>query len=152
MARIPAGALTTGRLAASAGVSADSIRHYEKLGLLAKPLRTASGYRLYTAECVARVAIIRSAVKAGFSLRELAGIFKERDAGGAPCRRVADLASEKIAALENRILELTQLRDWLSSTVNTWEKRLRQTRPGKQARLLESLNHQPAAPLKRKQQ
>src|SRR5579863_2412527 len=139
--RLPVGALTTGRLAAATGVSADTIRHYEELGLLAKPIRTDSGYRLYTAECVPRVAIIRCALKAGFSLRELAGIFKERDAGGAPCRRVAALATEKIDGLEKKILELTQLHDWLLGTVDRWETRLRQTPPGKRAHLLESLEN-----------
>lgn len=148
--RLPAGALTTGRLASATGVSADTIRHYEKLGLLPKPLRTASGYRLFTSECVTRVAIIRSAVRAGFSLQELAGIFKERDAGGAPCRRVAALASEKIAGLEKKILELTELRNWLSSTVDQWEKRLRRTPPGRPARLLESLRYGPGGALERK--
>ncbi len=146
MAKLPVGALTTGRLAAAAGVSADTIRHYEELGLLARPLRTGSGYRLYTAECVTRVAIIRRAVKAGFSLRELAGIFKERDAGGAPCRRVAALAAEKIDALEKRILQLAQLRDWLSGTVDRWDKQLRHTPPGHRAHLLESLAIGPECP------
>jgi DNA-binding transcriptional MerR regulator len=78
------GALTSGQLGASASVSPDTIRHYEKLGLLVKPVRTEGGYRLYPAEALQSVRTVRSALKAGFSLAELAEIFKERDAGGAP--------------------------------------------------------------------
>jgi DNA-binding transcriptional MerR regulator len=65
------------------------IRHYEKLGLLKKAVRSDGGYRLYDTTAVTRVQTIRCAVKAGFSLAELSGIFRERDEGGAPCHRVA---------------------------------------------------------------
>jgi DNA-binding transcriptional MerR regulator len=133
------GALTSGQLGAAAGVSADTIRHYEKLGLLAKPLRTAGGYRLFPSSALLRVQTIRSALKAGFGLTELAGIFRERDAGGAPCRRVASMASGKIAALDRQIAELTELRNWLSTTVANWNARLERTPSGDRAGLLESL-------------
>jgi DNA-binding transcriptional MerR regulator len=133
------GVLTTGQLGAAAGVSADTIRHYEKLGLFAKPLRTEGGYRLYPSHAMLRLQTIRSALKAGFSLTELGGIFRERDAGGTPCRRVAGMASQKITALDRQIAELTELRDWLSTTVRDWNKRLEQTPSGRRAGLLESL-------------
>src|SRR5580658_7961822 len=57
--------LTTGQLGAATGVSADTIRHYEKLGLLEKAVRSDGGYRLYDPSVVTRVQTIRSAVKAG---------------------------------------------------------------------------------------
>ncbi len=72
--------LTTGHLGAATGVSADTIRHYEKLGLL-MACRSDGGYRLYDPSAIIRVQTIRSAVKAGFTLAELSGIFRERDAG-----------------------------------------------------------------------
>lgn len=125
------GPYTSGELASLSNVSADTIRHYEKLGLLAKPLRTRGGYRLYPAEAQLRIRTIRSALKAGFSLSELAEIFKERDSGGAPCRRVAALASQKIEALESQIVELTGLRDWLKTTLGGWQQTLAQTAPGR---------------------
>lgn len=150
MRRIPKGAFTSGRLGAAAGVSPDTIRHYEKLGLLAKPLRTGSGYRLYPVSTVSRVATIRSALKAGFSLHELAGIFKERDGGGAPCRRVAAMAAEKVAGLDQQIAELNELRGWLSATLEQWEKRLDRTAPGEPARLLETLTTTERGPRTRK--
>ncbi|MGD0158641.1 MAG: heavy metal-responsive transcriptional regulator [Terracidiphilus sp.] len=135
-------ALTSGQLGAAAGVSADTIRHYEKLGLLAKPMRTDGGYRLYPSSALLRVQTIRSALKAGFGLTELTGIFRERDTGGAPCRRVANMASDKIKALDRQIAELTELRDWLSATVAEWNARLERTLSGKRAGLLESLAFQ----------
>jgi DNA-binding transcriptional MerR regulator len=135
----PNGALTSGQLGAAAGVSADSIRHYEKLGLLAKPTRTEGGYRLYPSSSLLRVQTIRSSLKAGFSLTELAGIFRERDAGGTPCPRVASMAADKITALDRQIAELTELRNWLSTTVANWNAQLERTPSGKRAGLLESL-------------
>lgn len=131
--------LTSGELGSAAGVSPDTIRHYEKLGLLAKPIRTEGGYRLYPADALSRVLTIRSALRAGFSLAELAGVFKERAAGGVPCQRVAAMASEKVQALDEQIRELTELRAWLTDTVRDWQKRLERTPSGQPARLLESL-------------
>jgi DNA-binding transcriptional MerR regulator len=133
------GPYRSGELAALSGVSADTIRHYEKLGLLAKPIRSQGGYRLYPSEAPARVQTIRSGLKAGFSLAELAEFFKERDAGGAPCKRVAALAARKIEAIEAQIVELTELRDWLRATLGDWQETLSRTPPGRPARLLESL-------------
>jgi DNA-binding transcriptional MerR regulator len=137
--------LTTGQLGAATGVSADTIRHYEKLGLLKKAVRSDGGYRLYGSNAIPRVQTIRSAVKAGFSLAELSGIFQERDAGGVPCQRVAGMAAEKVDSLEKQIRELIELKDWLVSTVNAWHKRLEHMPPGKLAGLLESLRQEPIA-------
>ena len=133
------GVFTSGQLGKAAGLSADAIRHYEKLGLLARPLRSEGGYRLYPHGALHRVLTIRKALKAGFSLAELAGIFKERDSGGAPCRRVAMLAQEKISSINNQISDLTALRSWLAETVKVWNIRLEATAPGTRAGLLESL-------------
>jgi DNA-binding transcriptional MerR regulator len=131
--------LTTGQLGAATGVSADTIRHYEKLGLLKKAARSEGGYRLYEPSTIVRVQTIRSAVKAGFSLAELSGIFRERDAGGAPCHRVAALAADKVESLEQQIRELIELKDWLVSILDAWQKRLEHTPAGNQAGLLDSL-------------
>jgi MerR family transcriptional regulator, mercuric resistance operon regulatory protein len=136
------GPYTSGELAALLGVSADTIRHYERLGLLAKPARTEGGYRQYPAETQVRVQTVRCAVKAGFGLKELADIFKERDAGGAPCQRVAGMASEKIKALKAQIAELTKLHKWLVTTRDEWRRTLNRTPPGQPAGLLESLTMQ----------
>jgi DNA-binding transcriptional MerR regulator len=132
-------ALRSGEVANATGLSSDTLRHYEKLGLLAAPMRSQKGYRLYPPETVARVQMIRSAVRVGFSLAELVGVFKERRAGGAPCRKVAQMAAEHIEALNQKILELTQLREWFATTLENWESRLKTLKPGERASLLESL-------------
>lgn len=127
-------------MAALSGVSADTIRHYEKLGLIPKPVRTEGGYRLYhPIESPACVQVIRSALEAGFSLKELAAIFKGRDGGGAPCKRVAKLAALKVEVLEEQIIELTRLRDWLRTVLGEWRRTLAQTPAGRPSGLLESL-------------
>jgi DNA-binding transcriptional MerR regulator len=132
-------ALRSGEVAKTTGVSSDTLRHYEKLGLLPAPVRSQGGYRLYPADTVALVQMIRSAVRVGFSLAQLADVLKERRVGGAPCRKVAQLAAEHIEALNQKIVDLTQLRDWLTATVEDWESRLTMLNAGERASLLESL-------------
>jgi len=131
--------LKSGELARAACVSQDTLSHYEKLGLLPKPLRSPSGYRLYPPEMLLRVQMIRSAVRAGFSLPELAEVLKERRAGGAPCRKVAELGAEHLETLNRKIHDLTRLRDWLAATLQSWESRLQTLQRGERAAFLESL-------------
>src|SRR5690348_2320022 len=92
------------------GVSTDSLRHYERLGLLARAPRTAAGYRRHPPATVGRVQLIQRALAVGFSLRELAEVLTACAADRAPCRRVQRLVEERLAALERRIAELTALR------------------------------------------
>jgi DNA-binding transcriptional MerR regulator len=87
-------------LARLAGVSTDTLRYYERLRLLPAAPRSASGYRLYPAQALDRVRVIRGALAIGFSVRELTAILAERDRGGAPCQWVLVLAREKLPAVE----------------------------------------------------
>jgi DNA-binding transcriptional MerR regulator len=87
--------------------------------------------------------MIRAGLSIGFSVSELADIFRERNSGGAPCRRVRRLASEKLAILEKRLRELQSWRRELRSTLFVWDRILANTRRGKQARLLEKLATHP---------
>ena len=80
--------LSAGQLARLSFVSTDSLRHYERVGVLPKPRRTPAGYRQYPPEAVARVRMIRRALALGFTLRELARVLRVREKGGAPCREV----------------------------------------------------------------
>lgn len=131
--------LQSGELARSAGVSPDTLRHYERLGILKEPPRTNAGYRLYSADALSRVLLIRNALAVGFTLDELTSILRVRDSGGAPCRHVAELAHEKVSQLDKQIDQLIQLRDSLKMTVKEWERRLKKTPNGTPAGLLESL-------------
>lgn len=128
----------SGELARSAGVSADTIRYYERSHLLPPAPRSASGYRLFPPDALNRVRLIRSALGMGFSVRELAAVLRERDRGAAPCRRVRKLVASKLLALEARLRELQLWRGELHRTLAQWDRLLRQTPRGRQARLLES--------------
>jgi DNA-binding transcriptional MerR regulator len=131
-------------LARASGVSTDTLRHYERLGLLAGTTRTASGYRRYPPGMVARVQVIQRALAIGFSLKELAGAFGQRERGGVPCQRVRALVGERLTALENRLRDLTALRDEMRGLVHEWEARLAATPKGQRARLLDMLIGHPA--------
>lgn len=131
--------LQSGELARSAGVSPDTLRHYERLGVLKEPPRTEAGYRLYPPDALSRVLLIRNALAVGFSLDELTRILRLRDSDQAPCREVAEMAQEKVSALDLQIEQLIDLRDSLKLTVKKWERRLKKIPAGTRAGLLESL-------------
>ena len=128
-----------GEVAALVGVSVDTVRHYERCGLLKKAPRTTAGYRMYSIDTVVRIRIIRSALAVGFTIAELSGIFKSRNAGGAPCREVRSMAGLKLKHLEDHIQDMQSLRGDLQRIIDRWNEMLRTTSHGQQARLLETL-------------
>jgi DNA-binding transcriptional MerR regulator len=134
---------SSGELADSAGVSRDTLRHYERKGVLARPLRGQNGYRKYPPEALQRVQLIRRALSVGFTLDELAKVLKVRDAGGAPCEEVRRIATQKLFAVQDQLRELTALRDDLQETLKDWDMRLAHRANGKRANLLESLSVHP---------
>lgn len=134
------GALSSGELADLAGVSRDTLRHYERKGVLPRPRRGHNAYRQYPPEALQRVQLVRRALSVGFTLDELAKVLKVRDAGGAPCEEVRRLAAQKLLNVEDQLRELTELRDDLQKTLKDWDTRLARRARGKQANLLESLS------------
>ncbi|HXY06414.1 MAG TPA: heavy metal-responsive transcriptional regulator [Terriglobales bacterium] len=133
--------MQSGELSRLTGVSADTLRHYERLGVLPKPPRTNGGYRNYPATSLQRVHLVQSALKVGFSLPELATILKMRDRGEAPCQRVRAMAGRKLQDLKQQIGDLQKMRDQLERILKDWDAQLARTGKGKQARLLETLPH-----------
>jgi DNA-binding transcriptional MerR regulator len=131
--------LRSGEVARLAGVSTDTLRHYERKGVLAAPRRSPNGYREYSAEALERVRLVRRALSVGFTLDELARILKQRDSGRVPCRAVRDLAALKLAEIEERLTEMAAVREELRKTIKDWDRRLSGTAEGRQARLLEAL-------------
>src|ERR1043166_8680202 len=109
--------LSSGKLADLAGVSRDTLRHYERKGVLPRPLRGHNGYRRYPPEALQRVQLVRRALSVGFTIDELARVRKVRDAGGAPCEEVRRLAAEKLLNVQAQLRELTELRDELHKTL-----------------------------------
>ena len=136
--------LTPSQVARATGVSADTLRHYERRGLLAPPARTGAGYRRYPQSTVARVELIQRALVIGFSLKELGQVLAERDRGGAPCRKVLGLVKDRLASLEQRLDELIALRGELVALIGDWERRLAGIPSGRPARLLDDLAKRPA--------
>src|ERR1043166_3399732 len=99
--------LRSGDLAKAAGVSPDTIRHYDRIGVLPRASRSESGYRIYPATAVERVLVVQRALRIGFTLAELAEVLKARDAGGAPCHRGDELAQGKLKGIAPDIEGLT---------------------------------------------
>ena len=128
----------SGELARLAGVSTDTLRYYERRHLLPVAPRSASGYRLFPPDAVARLRLIRAALSIGFSVSELTAIFGERDSGGAPCSRVRALAADKLAAIEEQLRDLRSRRRELKTTLAEWDRLLGQTPRGHRAGLLEA--------------
>jgi DNA-binding transcriptional MerR regulator len=135
-------AYRSGELAKLTGVSTDTLRHYERKGVLPPPARADNGYRVYPAEALPRVRLIRRALAIGFTLEELGPILSMRDHGRAPCRSVRALAAAKLEALEEQIRDLTLLRDELEEALHAWDVRLAATPEGAPAGLLEGLGRQ----------
>lgn len=138
--------LNSGELAKAVGVSTDTLRHYERKGVLTQPQRGRNGYRKYPASALDRVRLVRRALAVGFTLDELAGILRVRDGGGAPCHEVRALAASKLAQVETQLNDLTALRDELRTTLQDWDGRLKRKPTGVRANLLESLgSHESSA-------
>lgn len=129
-----------GELAQAAGVSCDTLRHYERKGVIARPRRAANGYRLYGAETLERIQTVRRALALGFTLDELARLFRERDKGNLPCRAARDLAVAKLAELEWHLAEMLALRQTLRAITRDWDARLAEIENGAPARLLETVS------------
>jgi len=137
-------ALRIGQVADSAGVSPDTIRYYERLGLLPKPTRTRAGYRQYPPSAVDRVLLVRQALRFGFSLRDVARFLRVRASGGAPCRDVRASAERILAAVDQQITELTAARETIRQTLENWDQRLTHLPEDRPAHLLESLETETA--------
>ena len=102
--------LTIGKLANAAGIGIDTVRFYVRVGLLNRPQRSASGYRLEAEADVARLRFIRRAKALGFSLEGIAELLRLNDGGG---RRgaVRALAGQRLAEIEQKLTELSRMRD-----------------------------------------
>ncbi|MBA2387511.1 MAG: heavy metal-responsive transcriptional regulator [Acidimicrobiia bacterium] len=98
-----------GDLATACGVPSRTIRYYERRGLLAEPIRAANGYRTYDHTAIERLEFIRKAQSAGLTLAEVARIIDIYDQGATPCTHVIDLLDAKLAAVRQRIEQLTGL-------------------------------------------
>jgi Hg(II)-responsive transcriptional regulator len=102
--------LTIGALARQAGVAIDTVRYYERRGLLPAPPRTAAGYRQYPTDAVRRVAFIKRAQSLGFTLHEIAGLLALRTRADGACEAVEHRAQCAIARVDIKLAELARMR------------------------------------------
>ncbi|HQY65362.1 MAG: heavy metal-responsive transcriptional regulator [Myxococcales bacterium] len=113
------GTFTIGTLARRAAVGVQTIRYYERIGLLPQPTRAKGGYRRYGDDAVARLQFVRHATQLGFTLAETKELLALRARQGAPCGTVRRRAEEKLAAIEQKLTELRELRDAVARLVRT---------------------------------
>lgn len=105
--------LTIGKIARAAGVTVETVRFYERRGLVPRPPKPHDGYRLYSPETVERIRFTRKAQERGFSLREIGDLLLLVAKAGADCGQVRAQANLKVDALNEQIAELERVRDVL---------------------------------------
>ncbi|HUZ12026.1 MAG TPA: helix-turn-helix domain-containing protein [Caulobacteraceae bacterium] len=109
--------LTIGRLAAQAGVNLETVRYYERIGLMPEPERSAAGHRSYLPEHRVRLAFIRRARQLGFRLDEVRALIGLAEPGRQSCAEVKALASNHLDEIQAKIADLTRLEVVLSQAV-----------------------------------
>ena len=102
-------ALTVSALADQAGLSADTVRYYERVGLLPEPARSPAGYRLYDQAAVGRLRLIKGAQRAGLRLREIGELLQVADQGQCPCGHTETLLRERLAEVRTELERLRSL-------------------------------------------
>jgi MerR family mercuric resistance operon transcriptional regulator len=113
--------LTIGRLAHQGGVNLETIRYYERQGLLPKPPRTTAGYRMFPSETVRRLRFIKRAQELGFSLNEIRDLLSLRMRRGAKQADIRARAEAKITDIEGRIKALDAMKKTLRKLVDRCE-------------------------------
>ncbi len=134
--------LRIGEAARQAGVSPDTLRYYERMGLLFGVGRTSSGYRLYPQSVLEQISLVQNAMRFGFSLKQVAEFLRARQSGRAPCHAVRAAGQEILARVDVQIRELHQARINIQRALRDWDRRLQQMH-GEPARLLQSLQANP---------
>jgi DNA-binding transcriptional MerR regulator len=114
--------LKIGEVSKRSGVGIETLRFYEKIGLLGRPARTESGYRLYNDEAFSRLDFIKRAQALGFTLAEISRIIAEKQSGQSPCREVRQIVRGRLKELDERIKEMRRYQKELQAALDEWEK------------------------------
>jgi DNA-binding transcriptional MerR regulator len=109
--------MKVGELASAAGIAPDTIRYYEKIGLLAAPPRTHAGYRAYGPQALDRLRFIQGAARLGLRLADIAELLAVRDTGVCPCEPAEELISRRLAELDAEMSRLSALRSEMVAMV-----------------------------------
>ena len=118
--------LTIGRVAAAAGVNVETVRYYQRRGLLEEPIKPPGGYRDYPTEVVKQVRFIKRAQALGFTLEDVAGLLQLNDTEA--CAKNRALAARKLALIEKKISELVTMRDALAKLVDQCDRKIKARR------------------------
>ena len=113
--------MTIGALARQAGVNIETVRYYQRVGLLELPERPPGGIRRYGDEALSRVRFIKRAQELGFSLAEIRRLMRLGDPQG--CGEARALAAEKLAVVESRMADLERLRGVLKELIARCDRR-----------------------------
>ncbi len=111
-------AMTVSQLASRSGVSPDTVRYYEREGLLPPPERSPAGYRLYDETSSERVDFVRRAQGLGLRLREIRELLDISDNGSCPCGHTLDLLRARIDEIDAEVARLTELRSDLTGMLD----------------------------------
>jgi Hg(II)-responsive transcriptional regulator len=114
--------MRTGQLAARAGVNIQTVRFYERRGILPKPERTTSGYRVYSPEAVRLIRFIKRAQDLGFTLDEVEDLLRLRNNRRASCARVKSAGQAKMTAVEAKIAGLQAMKRALTVLLASCER------------------------------
>jgi MerR family copper efflux transcriptional regulator len=129
--------MTIGKIAKRAGVGVETIRYYERMGLLEEPPRRTSGYREYPASALARLRFIKKGKQLGFSLKEIDELLSIRMDPNATCAEVKQQADAKIAEVEEKIRALSRIKTALSEI----SAACKGEGPSSECPILEALDH-----------
>lgn len=131
--------LRIGELATRAGVSIDTVRYYERKGLLPRAARTEGGFRLFMPEAVERIRFIKQAQEIGLSLEEIGALLSE--GGAAECQRVHDLLRSKLEELDGKIKAMRSFRRTLARHYEACERELEEHGKAAQCPVLVEITH-----------
>ena len=116
------GTLKIGEVAKLSGVGIEALRFYEKNGLLDRPGRTYSGYRMYDESVLERLSFIKKAQLLGFTLDEIRELIDHKRNGENPCEHVRTKVKTRLTDLSERIEQMIQYRDELAEALEEWEE------------------------------
>jgi MerR family copper efflux transcriptional regulator len=114
--------LKIGEVARISGIGIEALRFYERSGLLGRPARTASGYRIYDREVINRLAFIKRAQTLGFTLDEIKHVIAEKQSGQSPCAEVREIVRQRLQELDERMTQMRRYRKELGAALAEWDK------------------------------
>ncbi len=115
---VPARGLRVAELAKAVGVAPDTIRYYERSGLLPAPARTPTGYRAYDTDAVERLRFIQGAQRLGLKLRDIRDLLAIRDTGVCPCEPAEQLLRRRLSELDAEMARLAALRTQMVAMID----------------------------------